>query len=257
MSAPSFSIITVVFNGEALLPGTIESVRQQTYSNIEYIIVDGASKDGTQEIIRKAAQTMPNLKWMSEPDKGLYDAMNKGLRMATGDFVWFMNAGDHLHAADTVEKTAAMMTKETDVLYGETLLVNEARQPMGTMSELSTRRLPARLHWQHYLGGMLVVHQSFVARRSIAPLYIDNNLCADYDWCIRILQKSRENIYTGLILTNYLMGGMSKQRHRQSLKDRFAVMRKHFGLLPTLLAHGVIVLRAGWHRLRRWGREKY
>lgn len=257
MSEPSFSIITVVFNGEALLPGTIESVRQQTYPHIEYIIVDGASKDGTLEIIRKAAETMPNLKWISERDKGLYDAMNKGLRMATGDFVWFMNGGDHLHAADTVEKAAACVTETTDVLYGETLLVNDARQTAGTMSELSTRRLPARLRWRDYLGGMLVVHQSFVARRSIAPFYIDNNLCADYDWCIRILQKSRENTHTGLILTDYLMGGMSKQRHRQSLKDRFTIMRKHFGLLPTLLAHGAIVLRAGWHKIRRLGKQQY
>ena len=257
MSKPSFSIITVVFNGESLLPGTIESVRRQTYPHIEYIIVDGASKDGTPEIVRKAAETMPSLTWISEPDKGLYDAMNKGLRMATGDFVWFLNGGDHLHTADTVEKTAAKVTDITDVLYGETLLVNEARQAAGTMSELSTRRLPARLNWRHYLGGMLVVHQSFVARRSIAPSYLDNNLCADYDWCIRILQKSRENVNTGLILTDYLMGGMSKQRHQQSLKDRFVIMRQHFGLLTTLLAHGMIVLRAGWHWVRRWGKKKY
>ncbi len=200
---------------------------------------------------------MPNLKWISEPDKGLYDAMNKGLRMATGDFVWFMNGGDHLHAADTVEKAAAMVSDKTDVLYGETLLVDDAREAAGTMSELSTRRLPARLHWRDYLGGMLVVHQSFVARRSIAPFYIDHNLCADYDWCIRILQKSRENTHTGLILTDYLMGGMSKQRHQQSLKDRFGVMRYHFGLLPTLLAHGMIVVRAVWHRVRRWRKKQY
>lgn len=257
MLSPSFSIITIVFNGEILLPGTIESVRRQTYPHIEYIIVDGASRDKTLEIIGKAAETMPNLKWISEPDKGLYDAMNKGLRMATGDFVWFLNGGDHLHATDSVEKVAAMVTDKTDVLYGETRLVDDARQPAGTMSELSTRRLPARLNWRHYLGGMLVVHQSFVARRSIAPFYIDNNLCADYDWCIRILQKSRENINTGLILTDYLMGGLSKQRHRQSLKDRFVVMRQHFGLLPTLLAHGAIVLRAVWHKIRRLGKQQY
>lgn len=253
----SFSIITVVYNNEKLLPGTIESVRRQTYPNIEYIIVDGGSKDGTVDIIRKAATEMPNLRWISEPDKGLYDAMNKGLRMATGDFVWFLNGGDHLHATDTVEKTAALATGKTDVLYGETMLVDDSRRPAGTMSELSTRSLPAHLNWKHYLGGMRVVHQSFVARRSVAPLYIENNLCADYDWCIRILQKSRENVHTGLILTDYLMGGMSKQRHRQSLKDRFAVMREHFGLLPTLLAHGFIVLRAGWHRFLKLGKERY
>ena len=253
----SFSIITVVYNNEKLLPGTIESVRRQTYPNIEYIIVDGGSKDGTVDIIRKAATEMPNLRWISEPDKGLYDAMNKGLRMATGDFVWFLNGGDHLHATDTVEKTAALATGKTDVLYGETMLVDDSRRPAGTMSELSTRSLPAHLNWKHYLGGMRVVHQSFVARRSVAPLYIENNLCADYDWCIRILQKSRENVHTGLILTDYLMGGMSKQRHRQSLQDRLAVMREHFGLLPTLLAHGFIVLRAGWHRFLKLGKERY
>jgi hypothetical protein len=183
--------------------------------------------------------------------------MNKGLRLATGVFVWFLNGGDHLHTADTVEKTAACVTGLTDVLYGETMLVDEARRPAGTMSELSTRQVPKHLHWRDYLGGMLVVHQSFVARRSLAPLYKENNLCADYDWCIRILQKSRENVNTGLILTDYLMGGLSKQRHRQSLKDRFSVMREHFGLLPTLLAHGVIVLRAAWHRWMRRGKLRY
>ncbi len=254
---PTFSIITVVFNGETLLPGTIASVQQQSYPHIEYIIVDGASKDHTRDIIQEAAATMPNLRWISEPDKGLYDAMNKGLRMATGDFVWFLNGGDHLHAPETVEQVAARVTPQTDVLYGETLLVNDARQPAGTMSELSTRRVPTPLHWQHYLGGMLVVHQSFVARRSLAPFYIENNLCADYDWCIRILKKSRENASTGLILTDYLMGGMSKQRHKQSLKDRFVVMREHFGLAATLLAHGGILVRAGWHWVFRWGKERY
>ena len=254
---PVFSIITVVFNGESILPGTIESVRMQTYPNIEYIIVDGASRDRSLDIIRAAASEMPHLRWISEPDKGLYDAMNKGLRLATGDFVWFLNGGDHLHAPDTVEKVAALTTPQTDVLYGETLLVNDARQPAGIMSELSTRHVPERLTWRDYLGGMLVVHQSFVARRSLAPFYVQNNLCADFDWCIRILKKSRENVHTHLILTDYLMGGLSKQRHRQSLKDRFSVMREHFGLVPTLLAHAMIVVRAGWHKVRRWGKEKY
>ena len=278
MNPPVFSIITVVYNGEALLPGTIESVRRQTYPYIEYLVVDGASKDRSLSIIQQFAAEMPNLLYISEPDKGLYDAMNKGLRLATGDYVWFLNGGDHLHAADTVERIAALAvvgrnaipahnevsrnnipaySEHADVLYGETLLVNDARQPAGTMSELSTRRLPAQLHWRDYLGGMLVVHQSFVPRRALAPEYMAGNLCADYDWCIRILKQSRHTVNTGLILTDYLMGGMSKQRHQQSLRDRFDVMRAHFGLPLTLLAHGKIVVRALWHRLRRWGREKY
>lgn len=254
---PVFSIITVVFNGRALLPGTVESVRKQTYPGIEYLIVDGGSTDGTVDLIRSYAAEMPNLHWISEKDRGLYDAMNKGLRMASGDFVWFLNCGDHLHATDTVEKIAALVGPETDVLYGDTRLVNDAREPAGLMSQLGTRPLPARLSWRNYLGGMLVVHQSFVARRSLAPEYMAGNLCADYDWCIRILKKSRQNVHTGLVLSDYLMGGMSKKRHRQSLRDRFKIMREHFGLFSTLLAHLWIVVRAAIHRLKRIGKPSY
>jgi len=254
----SFSIITVVYNGESLLAGTLESVFQQTYPNIEYIVVDGASKDNSLKIIQEYAAKMPHLRWISEPDKGLYDAMNKGLRMATGDFVQFLNAGDWLHAPDTLEKMAGLVTPHSDVLYGETMLVDETRNPHGTMSELSTRQCPAQLDWKKYLGGMLVVHQSFMPRRSISPEYRDTaELCADYDWCIEILKKSRENIHVGGIITDYLMGGLSKKRHQQSLRNRFDVMRHHFGLVATLWAHVCIVIRAGLHRIRRWGKERY
>ena len=247
----------MVFNGEADLPGTMESVRRQTYPHIEYIFVDGASRDNSLKIIQDFAPNMSNVRWISEPDKGLYDAMNKGMRIATGDFVWCLNCGDHIHAPDVLEKMAALVTPETDVLFGETMLVDAERHPVGTMSELSTRKLPARLHWRQFLGGMLVVHQAFIPRLSVAPPLIDNNLCADYDWCIKILKKSRSTVNTGLITTDYLMGGISKQRHRQSLKDRFKVMHTHFGLLTTLLAHCWIVLRALVHKIRRSGKPKY
>ncbi|HNG90960.1 MAG TPA: glycosyltransferase, partial [Saprospiraceae bacterium] len=104
---PTFSIITVVYNGAALLPGTVESVRRQTFDDYEYIVVDGASKDQSLQIIQDYAAQMPQMRYLSEPDRGLYDAMNKGLRMATGDFVQFLNCGDHLHAPDTLARMAA------------------------------------------------------------------------------------------------------------------------------------------------------
>ena len=148
----------------------MQSVQEQTYPHIEYIVVDGASKDKTVSIIEEFASKMPHLHWISEKDKGLYDAMNKGLAMATGDFVQFLNGGDHLHAPDTMEKLAALVTPQTGVLYGETLLVDDNRNPAGTMSELSTRKLPKQLHWRDFLGGMLVVHQSFIPRRTLAPI---------------------------------------------------------------------------------------
>jgi len=253
----SFSIITVVFNGEKLLRDTMESVRIQSWPHIEYIIVDGASSDGTMDIVREYAASMPRLTWISEKDRGLYDAMNKGLQMATGDFVQFLNCGDCLHNADTIESLARSITPDTDLVFGDTMLVDDHRQPAGLMSELSTRKLPEKLNWQQYLGGMLVVHQSFIPRRSLAPDYIQNNLCADYDWCIRILKNSRSIVNTGVIITDYLMGGMSKKRHRQSLLDRFSVMKSHFGLTRTLVAHAWIVVRAVLHRIFRTGKARY
>jgi glycosyltransferase involved in cell wall biosynthesis len=255
--APVLTIITVVYNGEALLPGTVESVRGQSWPHIEYIIVDGGSKDGTLDLIKSYAAQMPAIKWISERDRGLYDAMNKGLRMATGDFVQFLNCGDHLHAPDTVERIMQLATPNTGVLYGETLLVRDDRSPAGTMSELSTRQVPQRLDWRSFLGGMLVVHQSFIPRRTLAPEYIENNLCADYDWCIRILKASTENVHCPLIITDYLMGGISKKRHQQSLRDRFAVMRMHYGWIQAVLAHVWIVVRAVIHKVVRRGKERY
>ncbi|MFN4080572.1 MAG: glycosyltransferase family 2 protein [Saprospiraceae bacterium] len=257
MKSPVFSIITVVFNGAKLLPLTVESVKAQDWPHVEYLIVDGASTDGTTQQIARYARELPYLRWISEKDRGLYDAMNKGLRMATGDFVWFLNCGDAIYAPDTLSRIAAQLQPDDDVIYGDTLLEDENRQPLGLMSALSTRSLPERLRWRHYLGGMRVVHQSFVARRTLAPPYISDNLCADYDWCIRILKKSRNARNSGMTLSRYLAGGLSKQRHRQSLRDRFKVMRAHFGLPLALLAHGWIALRAAAHRLRRIGKPRY
>lgn len=248
----------MVYNGESLLRGTMESVLRQTYPHLEYIVVDGASKDQSLAIIEEYAAKMPGLRWISEPDKGLYDAMNKGLALATGDFVQFLNAGDWLHSADTLKKLATLCTSQTDVLYGDTMLVDDSRKAHGLMSELSTRTLPDPLHWRDYLAGMRVVHQSFIPRRTLSPAYrLEAGLCADFDWCIEILKKSRENRCLDEPITDYLMGGLSKKRHRQSLNERFAIMQRHFGLPLTLLAHVWIVLRAGIHRLKRWGEERY
>ncbi|MEK7256283.1 MAG: glycosyltransferase, partial [Bacteroidota bacterium] len=122
---PVLTIITVTFNAARLLEGTIRSVLEQTYPHIEFLIFDGASIDGTLEILRRLPAKSPNrqiTKWSSEPDRGLYDAMNKGLRRATGDFVWFLNAGDHLFEKDTVEKIMRHCKAETDVLIGEVKL---------------------------------------------------------------------------------------------------------------------------------------
>ena len=246
----TISIITITYNAQATLEGTIQSIINQTYPNIEYIIIDGLSTDKTPEII---AQYAPHIHYtISEKDNGLYDAMNKGLRAATGDFVWFMNAGDYIFAPDTTEKIANLLTENTDILYGEVMLVEpHTRKQLGTRSQLTPHQLPNALNINSMRYGMTVSHQAFLVRRTIAPFYIPDNLCADIDWVIKCLKASRENIHSHLILAAFETGGLSRQRHRTSLQDRFTVLSAHYGFFPTLLAHIWIILRALYTRLSR------
>ena len=253
--SPILSIITVCYNASALLEGTLRSVAAQTYLHIEYLIIDGGSTDNTAVLLDRYADHIDYR--ISEPDKGLYDAMNKGLAAATGDFVWFMNAGDHLFSPTTAAELMAKATPETDVLYGEVMLVNEAREHLGPFSETRPMRLPERLDWKSLQRGMVVCHQGFVPRRRIAQRYMLNNLAADIDWVIECLKASQKTVHTKLILAEYLAGGVSKQQHRKSLLGRYRILRKQYGFLPNLINHARIVVRAGVHRVRRRKQVRY
>ena len=253
-----FSIITIVYNGETLMGGTMQSVLNQTFTDYEYIIIDGHSKDKTWEIVQKYQKMYPlSIKAISEPDKGLYDAMNKGLARATGEFVLFLNAGDHLFETTTLEKLANAASPSTDILFGETMLVNENREHIGTRSDLTVQKLPYCLTWRSLRFGMVVCHQSFLARRKLTPQYIDNNLAADIDWVIKCLQSAKNITNTHIIISKYLMGGVSKTRHRQSLKDRYIVLKKHFGWLPNVINHGLIIIRAIVFKLKNKNKQTY
>ncbi len=238
--SPKLSIVTIVYNGEDVLEGTIKSVVSQTYPSIEYIIVDGASKDGTLEIIQKYKEHIDIL--VSEPDKGLYDAMNKGISLATGDYLWFMNAGDHIPNPQVVEQIFKNDT-DGDVYYGECMFVDDDRKHLGLRSEQTPHQLPQHLNWKDMARGMVVSHQSFILRRELAPPYIENNLSADIDWVIVGLKRAKKIIHTQMVISEYLVGGLSKQKHFQSLKDRFVVLQKHFGFFPNIIHHIRIVLR--------------
>jgi len=121
---PKFSIITVTYNAAKVLEDTIQSIVTQTYKNLEYIIVDGGSTDETLDIIHKYQEHITTV--ISEPDQGLYDAMNKGIKLATGDYLCFLNAGDGLHEDDTLLAMVHSIhgTSLPGVLYGETELVD-------------------------------------------------------------------------------------------------------------------------------------
>ena len=239
---PKFSIITVTYNAEKVLEDTIQSVIFQTYRNVEYIIVDGASKDHTLDIVNKYHNRINKV--ISEPDKGLYDAMNKGIQLATGDYLCFLNAGDKFHDSDTLQKVVHTLKGQElpDVIYGETAIVDEEGHFLH-MRRLST---PAHLNWKSFKQGMLVCHQAFFANRELAinHLYdLQYRFSADFDWCIRIMKKAKCLHNTRLTLIDYLNEGMTTKNHKASLKERFCIMAKHYGLISTILHHGWFVIR--------------
>lgn len=253
-NSPIITVITVAYNAATDIEGTIQSVLGQSYPHVEYLIIDGASTDDTMKIV---AQYDAQLQAYSEPDEGLYDAMNKGLLKASGDFVLFLNAGDRFYANDTLQQVVAHYTPETDILYGDVMMVNENREALGLRSELTAHHLPKNLTWQAMRFGMVVSHQAFIVRRTIAPLYISDNLCADIDWVIKCLKKSRLTTHTHICVAEFQTGGLSRQHHRHSLRDRYDVLRKHFGARTNFYNHIWITFRAVFFKMKRGRRGSY
>jgi glycosyltransferase involved in cell wall biosynthesis len=238
MKTPKVSIITVVYNAAGLLERTIRNINEQTYKNIEYLVIDGGSTDGTVEVIKKYSQNIDYS--ISEKDNGLYDAMNKGLLAATGDFVWFINAGDLIYTRETLSQIFDHDGPLNDIYYGDTMVVDE------NYSEIGLRRLrpPKHLSWKSFKKGMLVCHQAILINRTIAEPYdLRYPHSADFDWVIKALKKTTSIRNTHLIFAAFLDGGKSKRTIKPSLKERFDSMRVHYGLASTLMHHIPIALR--------------
>lgn len=238
---PKFSVITVTYNAAGVLEDTIQSVISQTYHHVEYIIVDGASTDGTMAIVDRYRSRIHTV--VSEPDKGLYDAMNKGMALATGDYLCFLNAGDCFHEDDTLQQMVHTLhgTELPDVMYGNTAIV-DAEGHFLRMRRLSP---PDQLNWKSFRQGMLVCHQAFFTKRSLAvPYNLTYRYSSDFDWCIRVMKKAQSFHYTRLTVIDYLEEGLTTRHHRASLKERFRIMSRHYGLVSTLCYHAWFVLRA-------------
>jgi len=237
----SLSVITVTYNAVPTLERTLKSVRGQTYPHIEHLIVDGDSKDNTVALIRQYAHE--KMVWVSEPDKGLYDAMNKGAGMAMGAYLCFLNAGDTFFATDSVEKM--MQTIEDgeipDIIYGETAIVDEK----GVFLHMRRLRAPETLSWKSFKQGMRVCHQAFIVKRELFEKYdLSYRFSSDFDWCIRMMKKSKNLHNTHLTLINYLHEGMTTTHRKASLKERYRIMVKYYGLISTFLHHLWFAIRA-------------
>lgn len=264
----NISVITVTYNPGELLEPTMRSVAEQVGVQIDYVVVDGASKDGTVERLRSFGKRIEEIeadggqdernqltyRWVSEPDRGLYDAMNKGLAMATGDYVLFLNAGDTL-AHPRVLADLWSERKGAAVYYGQAMVV----ESMGGR-ELGLRKPlpPQDLNWRSLRFGMVVSHQAFVIKRERAlPYDLQYRICADIDWMIRCLRalgpgalgpevvssKALGVHFADRVLVHFLDGGLSSQRRKAAWKERFLIMSRHYGPLDNLLNHGWIVIR--------------
>ena len=229
-----FSIITVTYNASQWIERTVQSVISQSYPAIEQIIIDGNSTDATVAIIEKYRSSIAH--FVSEPDRSLYDAMNKGLKLASGDYVWFINAGDTLYSETTVEEIVHAIGNENlpDIIYGETEIADAEGNSLG-MRRLKT---PEKLSWKSFRKGMLVCHQSFLVKRTIAEPYdLQYRFTADYDWCIRCMKKTGVLFNTHLILSRFLEAGLSAVNRKEALKERYRIMCENYGKLPTQIRH--------------------
>jgi len=229
---PKVSIITVVFNNKENLRKTIDSVRNQKYNNLEYVVIDGASTDGTLDVINSNKDIINY--FITEKDNGIYDAMNKGLKASTGDYVWFMNAGD-IPAEDDILNKVFAEVKDADVYYGDTEMVDDSGHSYG---KRTLKIPPKELNWEKMIDGMLVSHQSMIAKRSLCEEYdVNYRFVADIDWAIKLLKKSTRVINTNLILSKFLIGGYSRRYTMKSLKERFRMLCTHFSYFRVVLNH--------------------
>jgi glycosyltransferase involved in cell wall biosynthesis len=241
---PTLSVITIVYNNVRDIERTILSVLNQTYPNIEYIVIDGKSTDGTLHIIEKYKTRIEKL--ISEKDEGIYDAMNKGLNAATGDYVIFMNSGDEFFEAGTVEKVFAT-APDADIYYGETEMINDEGQSLGQRRH----KAPKQFTWRDFKYGMSISHQAIYIRRSLTTPYDRQyQLSADINWIISAAKKAKTIVNVNRYVAKYLVGGMSKTKHRQSLQERFNIMKQYYGFIPTVLNHFVIAFNLGWYWLK-------
>lgn len=232
-TTPLISVITVCYNAVATIGRTVASVDAQTFGDYEHLIVDGASGDETLKICDTGNGRR---RIISEPDEGLYDAMNKGIDRSTGQYIVFLNAGDKLHAADTLQRVADAIAANDSpgVVYGQTLIVDDNGE------RISERHLiaPEELNLRSFAEGMMVCHQAFYALRKIVSGYNrEFKYSADYEWCIRVLQHSRRNAYIPDYLCDYLSEGITTRHRRASLMERFRIMCRYYGVWSAVTTH--------------------
>lgn len=230
---PLITVITVVYNGEKYLEETILSVINQSYENIEYIIIDGGSTDGTLDIIKKYEDKIAY--WVSEKDKGIYDAMNKGIKTATGEWLNFMNAGDHFYSRDILAKLFDNLNQdEYDLIYSDILFSNNKLL-------------------QCDIGKNIINHQALIYRRVLhdeVGLYLVAKDLLISDYLFFMLCKEYRWLKSSELIAVFDIGGVSGNRHFIShLKQKIGVDLM-FGNISRLKASRALITYSFIKRLK-------
>lgn len=264
------SIVTVVYNGAKHLEDAIKSVEDQTYDNIEYLIIDGQSTDGTLDIIQNHKHNLSF--WVSEPDGGIFDAMNKGIRKASGDFIGILNADDwyeHNTIQAVVDKANSLGPQaEEVVIYCDYYQYDEELDP-----GIKTKKYSSL----NYKKGMSISHQALFVSRKIYEKFgaynLDYHLAADYDFFLRMMQAGIKFVKLDSHGVNIRSGGQSTVRLAESVRETSRIVRSYSGVLskayliflttnrlPSLIGKIKLLLfkhigRNRTNTLRRWWRH--
>lgn len=220
---PVISVVTVVYNGAAAIEKTIQSVLNQTYEHVEYIVIDGNSKDGTQDIIRKYEDRITF--WSSEPDKGIYDAMNKGISKCTGLFTIFVNCGDYLYSASTLASIVETYNSELqqyDMVYGRAKIIKED----GSLFDLTFPHSHEEM-WR----GPCFRHGALLARTTILQneqfeVSKELKIAADFDFIYKCYKKGCSFVSIDIVVMAFLEEGVSDNPYRH-LKDSIYILKKY------------------------------
>lgn len=242
-AAPAVTVITVVRNGAATIETSVESVLAQTHRPLEHLIVDGGSTDGTIEILRRYGD---RLRWISGPDQGLYDAMNKGLDLVRDParYVIFLNADDSFHAPDSLARAFAAADRE-DFLYGRLERWDE---------ELGDRDVIGRpVTSRNLLFGMRCHHQTILCRKNvfdrIGRFRIEYRVAADYDWVVRAFQSPEiTRRFVPVVITTMRRGGFSERGYLAGIGERRRIVRAAYSRADSLrfLAYSIYGDYARW-----------
>lgn len=238
---PRVSVITVCLNRGATLERTIKSVLAQTYSNIEYIVVDGGSTDGTLDILKRYRNQISCV--ISEPDRGTYDAMNKGIRLASGDWIHILNSDDYYVSQDTIERIVPKLIRD------RTNYCSILREHKGMVKDVY--RFPYR-HWMMYVSAK-VPHPGLIVEREqyrVLGLYdADLRIAADHDFILRMLKRYPPNFIDHPLV--YMdQSGLSATNRAVSYSEFRDVTIRHG--LPTFIAWGIY-----WAKMIRWGARNH